>query len=128
MITKKRTLPKQPGKSLRIFQFLRGAVRSAYGVENFRGKTFLIVGMAKAGQELLNRLCIDGVDIKFQDPSLENYHKSFAVCRDVDAYEGQDVDIIVDFTNGFVCLKEKAFPINKIKNDAYNQGIGEFYL
>jgi len=123
-----KTPPKQSGKSLKIFQFLRGAVRSAYGVEDFRGKTVLIVGMAKAGQELLNRLCIDGIDIKFQDSSLENYHKSFAVCRDVDAYEGQDVDIIVDFTGGFICLREKAFPISKIKTDAYDQGIGEFYL
>jgi hypothetical protein len=84
--------------------------------------------MAKTGQELLNRLCIDGVDIKFQDPSVANYHKSFAVCRDVDAYDGQEVDIIVDFANDFVCLKGRAFPISKIKSDAYNQGIGEFYL
>lgn len=115
-------------KDLRVFNFLRGAIRSAYGVETLRDKTLLIIGMSKYGQKLLNRLCIDGVDVKFSDPKVSNYHRSFAVCKEVDFYQGQKADVIVDFTNGYVCVKGKTFPIDRINNEAYNQGIHEFYL
>jgi len=113
---------------LRVFNFLRGAIRSAYGIESLRGKTLLIVGMSKYGQRLLNRLCIEGVDVKFTDPKISNYSKSFAICKDIDFYRGQKADVVVDFTNGHVCVKKKAFPINKIGDSAYEQGIHEFYL
>ncbi len=112
----------------KIFQFLRGAVRAAYGTENFRNKTLLIIGMSRQGQELLNRLCIDGVNLKFQDPKISNYRRSFAVCRDVEVYGGQDVDIIIDFSNKYLSIKEKIFPMNRIGENPYIQGIHEFYL
>jgi len=115
-------------KATKVFQFLRGAVRAAYGMESFRDKTFLIVGMSRSGQELLNRLCIDGANIKFQDPNVSNYQRSFAICRGVDIYEGQDVDITVDFTKNYLQVKDKTFPINKIGDQPYTQGIHEFYL
>ncbi len=112
----------------RVFQFLRGAVRAAYGEENFRNKTLLIVGMSRSGQELLNRLCIDGVSIKFQDSKISNYHRSFAVCRDVDVYEGEEVDITVDFSKRYLSVKGKSFPLDKIGDNSYTQGIHEYYL
>ncbi len=112
----------------KVFQFLRGAVRSAYGTENFRNKTLLIIGMSRHGQELLNRLCIDGVNLKFQDPKVSNYRRSFAVCRDVEAYKGQDVDIIIDFSNKYLSIKEKTFPMDRIGENPYTQGVHEFYL
>jgi hypothetical protein len=112
----------------RVFQFLRGAVRSAYGEENFRNKTLLIVGMSRNGQELLNRLCINGVNIKFQDPKVSNYRRSFAVCRDVDIYEGEKADIIIDFPNRYLNVKGKTFPLDKIGDNPYTQGIHEYYL
>jgi hypothetical protein len=115
-------------KDLRVFNFLRGAVRSAYGIEDFRNKTFLIIGMSGAGQGLLNRLCLDGVDVKFADPKISNYYRSFAVCEGVSFYQGQRADVIVDFTNGYVCVKGRTFPINKIGNGPYEHGIQEFYL
>lgn len=115
-------------KDLRVFNFLRGAIRAGYGVENFRNKTFLIIGMSDYGQKLLNRLCIDGVDVRFTDPKISNYHRSFAICKKVDFYHGQKADVIVDFTNGYLCVKGKTFPLNRITNEAYKQGIHEFYL
>jgi len=115
-------------KTNRVFQFLRGAVRGAYGEENFRNKTLLIIGMSRSGQELLNRLCIDGVNIKFQDPKVSNYRRSFAVCRDVDIYEGEKTDIVVDFSNRHLTVKGKNFSLDRIGEDPYTQGIHEFYL
>ncbi len=115
-------------KTNRVFQFLRGAVRGAYGEENFRDKTLLIVGMSRSGQELLNRLCIDGVSVKFQDPKISNYRRSFAVCRDVEVYEGENADITVDFTKRYVDVKGKTFPLDRIGEDPYTQGIHEYYL
>jgi hypothetical protein len=115
-------------KPNKIFQFLRGAVRAAYGTESFRDKTFLIIGMSRQGQELLNRLCIDGTNLKFQDPKVSNYRRSFAVCRDIDVYEGQEVDVSVDFINGYLCVKGKTFAMDQIGEDPYTQGIHEFYL
>lgn len=112
----------------RVFQFLRGAVRSVYGEENFRNKTFLIIGMSRNGQELLNRLCIDGVSIKFQDPKISNYHRSFAICRNVDIYEGENTDIIVNFSNQSLNIKGKSFPLDRIGDNPYIQGIHEYYL
>jgi len=115
-------------KDLRVFNFLRGAIRSAYGIENLRNKTFLIIGMSRTGQGLLNRLCIDGVDVKFTDPKISNYHRGFTVCKEVEFYQGQKADVIVDFTNGYICVKGKTFPMNKIGSVSYEQGIQEFYL
>ncbi len=116
-------------KATKVFQFLRGAVRSAYGVENFRGKTILIGGMSKDGHSLLKSLCMDGVSIKFLTSSLVNYYKAFSICRNVDFYEeGECVDIIVDFTENEIHISDKTFPIGNIGNDPYNQGIHEFYL
>jgi len=84
--------------------------------------------MSQLGQELLGHLCVDGIDIKFQDSSMENYHRSFAACRDVDCYEGGEVDVIVDLDCGIIVVKEKVFPITKIGAEPYTQGIHEFYL
>jgi hypothetical protein len=111
-----------------VFHFLRGALRGAYGIEDLRERRFLIVGLSDIGQDLLGHLCVDGVDIRFQDSSMKNYRRSFAACRDVDFYEGGEVDVIVDFDCGLIVVNEKAFPINKISTDPYTQGIHEFYL
>ena len=116
-------------KSSKVFQFLRGAMRGAYGDENFRGRTILIAGMSANGRSLLNKLCLDGVSIKFSDASLANYYKAFVVCRDVSFYEeGQCVDIIVDFMEDEIHVKEKTFSMSNIGNDPYTQGIHESYM
>ncbi len=115
-------------QDLKVFNFLRGAIRSRYGIEDFRNKTLLIIGVSKYGQKLLNRLCIEGTDIKFADPKISNYHRSFAICKKIDFYQGQKADVIIDFTNDYICVKGKTFPMNRIGNRSYEQGIHEFYL
>lgn len=115
-------------KANTIFQFLRGAVRSAYGQENFRNKTLLIVGMSNIGQQLLNKLCMDGLNIKFKEDKISNYYRTFAVCRDVDIYQGEKTDIIIDFNQKNIRVKENNFPMDRIGEDPYIQGIHEYYL
>ena len=115
-------------KDLRVFNFIRGAIRASYGIESFRDKTFLIIGMSKYGQRLLNRLCIEGIDVKFLDGKVSNYYRSFAICKEVDSYQGQPSDVIIDFLNDYVCMGEKTFPIGQIGTNPYTQGIHEYYL
>ncbi len=114
--------------AVQLFHFLRGALRGAYGDEDLRNHAFLLVGMSQLGQELLGYLCIDGINVRFQDPAIKNYYRSFSICGEVDIYEGGEVDVIVDLNNGFLSLNEKTFPIGKIGSDPYTQGIHEFYL
>ncbi len=115
-------------KANTIFNFLRGALRGAYGTEDLRNKKFLLIGMSTLGQSLLGYLCIDGIDIRFHDSSLQNYHRSFGVCRDVDFYDGEDVDVTIDLNNGILKIGKKTFPIKNICSKPYTQGIHEFYL
>jgi len=127
MTTKKKIVvnPRREGKSLQMFQFLRGAIRSSYGIEDFREKTFLIVGMCDDALELLNRLCIDGAILRFEDSSLEDYHKSFAICHSIDVHDDGPADIVINFNRKYIIVKGKSFSIN---DDAYIQGVHEFYL
>lgn len=115
-------------KALKIFQFLRGAVRSAYGTEDFRNKKILIVGMGPEGQSFLPSLCFPGAQIFFRDSLLNNYAKAFFICRDVSFYEGDIADITINFEEGTLRIKGRSFPMSSIQEDAYNQGIHEFYL
>ncbi len=115
-------------KASTIFHFMRGALRGAYGTEDLRSRSFLLIGASQVGQEFLNHICIDGVSIAFQDESIESYSRSFAVCRDIDVYEGQEVDVVVDLVGGFLTVRDKAFPLSKIGDNPYTQGIHEFYL
>ena len=111
-----------------VFQFLRGALRGFYGTEDLRNHRFLLVGMSNTGVGLLKRLCVDGVEVLFQDSSIKRHASCFAVCQTVDVYKGQDVDVVIDLESGFVTVDTKAFPLAKIGKDPYVQGIHEFYL
>jgi hypothetical protein len=115
-------------RSSHLFHFLRGALRGSFGDEDLRNHRFLLIGMSQLGQELLGHLCVDGVDIRFQDSSISNYQKSFTVCRDVDVYEGAGVDVIVDLDTRLLILNDRVFPLDKIGDNPYIQGIHEFYL
>lgn len=114
--------------SSEIFNFLRGALRGHYGKEELRGKQILIVGMGPDAQDLLMRICVDGVDLFFSDPSIRNNYRAHLICGPANPYNGEPVDIIVDFIQGKFSLKGKDFPLSNLKPDAYTQGIHEFYL
>lgn len=111
-----------------VFQFLRGAIRGAYGKEDFRSLKFLIVGVSEAGQKLLNCLCFPGVDVSFRDHSLINYGRSFSVCNSVKYDKGDQRDVVVNFVEGTISVRGKDFPLSGIGDDPYTQGIHEFYL
>jgi len=111
-----------------VFNFLRGAVRGHYGREELRGRQILIIGMGPDAQDLLMRLCISGVGLFFSDPSIRNTYQAHAICSPAGPYNGEDVEIVVDFAQGKFSLKGKDFPLSNLKPDAYTQGIHEYYL
>ncbi len=119
----------------RIFNFIRGAVRSYYGEENLRGKRIIVSGMDEIGQDLLTMLCFDDVKIFFNDSSISNYHKAHMICGSVEVMVPgnvySDIDIFIDLLGGTILVGDndsKLFPIDEIGDDPYEQGIHEYYL
>lgn len=119
----------------KIFNFVRGAVRSYYGEENLRGKRILVYGMDEIGQELLTMLCFDDVKLFFYDESISNYDKAHMICSSIEVMVRGNVydnlDIFIDLVEGTILVGDndsKLFPIDEIGNDPYNQGIHEYYL
>src|SRR5574338_200910 len=112
----------------KLFQFLRGALRGAYGTEELRSRKFLIMVSSQLGHDLLRRLCLPDVDVLVKDCSMVNYPKLFSVCGYVGTYGGEERDVIIDTLAGEVVLKGKSVSFSFIGDDAYTQGIHEFYL
>lgn len=119
----------------RIFNFIRGAVRAVYGIEDLRGKRIVVNGMDKVGQDLLVMLCFDDIKLFFNDDSIMNYNKAHMICGSVEpmvmgtAYN--EIDVFIDLVNGTILVGDnnaKQFPIEDIGDDPYNQGIHEYYL
>lgn len=115
-------------KASELFQYLRGAVRSAYGKEDFRGKSILFVGMDRIGQELLLRLCLEEVNLFFTDYRLSRYHQAHTVCRQVSSHNGEPVDITLDLENKILIVNGKRHSLAKLGQVPYTQGIHDFYL
>ena len=115
-------------RSQAVFNFLRGALRGHYGREELRGKNILIVGMNSDAQELLMCLCVSGVGLFFSDPSIGNNYRAHTICSPANPYNGEDVEIVIDFVQDKFSLKGKDFPLSNLKSDAYTQGIHEYYL
>ncbi len=115
-----------------VFNYLRGALRGAYGIEDFRGKSVLIIGVNTFGQSIVSKVCFDEeVKIYFQvdkEQSLKNYLNAFTVCTLVEPWEGQNVDIIVDTLARKVTVDNITIGFEMIGEDPYNQGIHDFYL
>ena len=118
----------------RIFNFIRGAVRSVYGVEDFRGKRIILSGMDVVGQDLLTMLCFDDVKLFFNDSSLTNYDHAHLICSSVEVMipgtSYDEIDVFIDLINGTILVGNESnpFPIEEIGDDPYNQGIHEYYL
>lgn len=112
----------------KLFQFIRGALRGAYGTEDLHSRKFLIIGVAPLGQAILGRLCLPEVDILVQERSVGNYTKIFAVCGHVDVYSGDFRDVIIDTESECVIVKNRKFLFSNIGDDPYSQGIHEAYL
>lgn len=115
-------------KAVEFFQYLRGAVRSAYGEETFRGKSILFIGMDKIGQDILLRLCLDGVSLFFADHRVSSYYQAHTVCGQVSPYQGEPVDITLDFESNTLTVNGKLHPLPKLDKESYIQGIHDFYL
>jgi len=116
----------------KIFNYVRGALRGAYGVEDFRGKSVLIVGVNSFGQDLVSKICFDEeVSLYFKGDSrsnLQNYLNAFTVCALVEPWDGQEVDIIVDTLAQQVTVKGTTFDFAEIGENPYVQGITDFYF
>ena len=112
----------------KVFQYLRGAIRGAYGVEEFRGKAILIKGMDTVGQELLVRLCLPDVNIYFLDSSVSNYYEAHRICEYVIPYPFDlGMDIIIDFNERILAVNGVEYSLDLIEDNPYEQGIHQFY-
>jgi len=115
-------------KAIRVFQFLRGALRGAYGKEDLRDKSFLIVGLGSLTTQLVQRLCLDEILLYISGVSLKDYNGAHSACEGVQSYEGQDLDVVIDTLNNYISVRGKSFPIGEIGNKPYDQGVSEFYF
>lgn len=127
-------MTKMTPNASQIFNFLRGAVRGTWGVEDFRGKRIAIIGMGITGQQLLTMLCFEGVELFFYANGIVDYNAAHMVCGSVTALDRgdiEDVDIVVDLVGNHLTIvsnsKMKKFVLSDIGNDPYNQGIHEYY-
>jgi len=112
----------------KLFQFIRGALRGAYGTEDLQARTFLIIGVSRLGQDILGRLCLPGVDIRIQEHTLVFYTQVFGVCSHVDLHDNTPRDVIIDTMEENLTVKGKKFGFSSIGDDPYTQGIHEAYL
>lgn len=116
----------------KIYNYLRGALRGTYGVEDFRGKSILIIGVNKFGQDLVSKICFDEeVTLYFQvdtSQGLTNYLNAFTICAAVEPWEGQSTDIVVDTLARTITIKGSTVSFQEIGEDPYTQGIHDFYL
>lgn len=116
-----------------VFHYLRGAIRSAYGIEDFRQIDFLVIGMCKESQNLLSLLCFEGVDVKYLSDieSMSSYQKAFTLCNSVDIIEKDEdlcFDVMVHFSGGLGAVNGEVFNINDIGEKPYEQGIHDYYM
>lgn len=115
-------------KASDLFLYLRGALRGAYGQENLRDKSILLTTLPRLGQEVLLHLCIDGVNLFFQDHHLSSYHQAHTICGQVSPYAGEPVDIIINFEKRLLIVKGKSHDWSKVGPAPYVQGVHDFYL
>jgi len=116
----------------KVFNYMRGAIRGAYGAEDFRGKSVLIVGVNDFGQDLVSKVCFDEeVHLYFkvdEDKGLKNYLNAFTVCAFVEPWAGQEIDIVVNTLSQKITVGGTTINFKEIGEDPYNQGIHDFYL
>lgn len=115
----------------KIFNYLRGALRGAYGIEDFRGKSVLIIGVNDFGQDIVSKICFDEeVKLFFQvdeEQGLQNYLNAFTVCTLVEPWDGREVDIVVDTISHKITVDKTTVTFGMVGEDPYTQGIHDFY-
>lgn len=111
-----------------IFNFIRGGIRSFKGKEDFKNLKLLIIGMDQTGKDLLNIFCTSDIELFFLDNNLNNYNQAQMCCPPATFYEGQDMDIIVDFKEESICMAGKKLSLTFLNEDPYTQGIHSFYF
>ena len=119
-------------ETTRVFNYIRGAIRGAYGIEDFRGIGVLIIGVNDFGQNLVSKICFDeDVFLYFkvdEEQGLQNYLNAFTVCTLVEPWEGQPIDIVVNTLSQKITVGGTTVTFKEIGEDPYNQGIHDFYL
>lgn len=114
----------------KLFNYLRGAIRGAYGVEDFRDKKVLIIGVDSFGQDMVSKICFDeSVKLYFlgvPGKELENYLNAFTICTLVEPWGGEDVDITIDTIAERVVINGTAVCFTEVGEEPYVQGIHDF--
>ena len=114
-----------------IFQYFRGALRGAYGLENFYDKPILIIGIDSGIiQEIVCRLYRLGAKIYLisTEHRMLTYKFAVSLSPDISPYDGQVVDIILDLESKCLTVKDKRHLLEEIGEEPYTQGIHDFYI
>jgi hypothetical protein len=114
-----------------VFHYIRGALRGNYGVEDFRGKSVLVIGVNRFGQDIVGKLCFDKeVKLFFvgsPGQELMNYFYAFNICRAATPWQGESIDITIDTESKRVVIDGTAVRFEMIGEEPYKQGIHDFY-
>ncbi len=114
-----------------VFHYIRGALRGTYGVEDFRGKSVIVIGVDRFGQDLVSKICFDeGVKLYFlgrPGEELKNYLNAFTICALVEPWRGEPVDITIDTVAERVVIDGTVVRFAEIGAEPYTQGIHDFF-
>ena len=118
-------------KSNDIFSFLRGAIRGAFGKEDFNDKTFLLVGCNQIGLELLTAIFSAGEILLFftaEKNKIKDYLEIIKRFPDALSWKGEPIDVVINLNEGFLKIKGREVLFKDIQEDYYTRGIHSFYL
>jgi len=114
-----------------VFSYIRGALRGTYGVEDFRGKSVLVIGVNQFGQDIVSKLCFDEKAKLFfvgsPGQELMNYFYAYNICRAIEPWQGEPIDITIDTEAKRVVIDGTAVSFEMIGEEPYNEGIHDFY-
>lgn len=120
-------------KASKVFNFIRGAVRSINGWEDFSNINFLIVGTDGVGKELTKWISSapDASVFFTNDPrhALRQYQEVLEVEPNISYWDQtENIDIVIDNVKEEVIIRNRKFSFDDLMEDSYTQGIHEFYL
>jgi len=115
----------------KVFQYIRGAFRGLYGVEDLTDRHIAVRGMEEGGAGLLRRLQPTQAKLLFYPTSMSDYSRAFSICPDIE--ESPTIQycfstLFVDFIDKVIFIRKTFRYLEDIGEDPYNQGIHDFYI
>ena len=114
-----------------VFQYLRGALRGAYGHESLQDKAVLIIGLEHYEDQELIRLFY-GRSEKLYFAATEHHMAAYclavSLCPTLARWDGEEVDVTLNLETKLLKMRGKLGLLETIGEDPYTQGIHDFYI